>query len=111
MRRLIALGLVSVLAFSAWAENEKGNEEAGSAAQNPIGGRVSPADEEKLRTAVVNIQELFRKFHKVHKAEEEINMERVRIQKEHNNVAGRLRSMVQSLRELGTAQRSPRRRQ
>ena len=58
------------------------------------------AEEEKLRTAVVNIQKLFRNYHKVDKAEEEINMERARIQKEHNDVAGRLRSMDQSLREL-----------
>ncbi len=88
------------MALSAWADNENRNQDRGIAAQNPIGGGVNSADEGKLRTAVVNIQELFRKFHKVHKAEEEINMERARIQKEHNDVAGRLRSMDQSLREL-----------
>ena len=100
MRRLIVLGLGGVLALSARAENGNGDQEAGGVAQSPIADGVVSADEEKLRTAVVNIQELFRNFHKVHKAEEEINMERARIQKEHNDVAGRLRSMDQSLREL-----------
>ena len=59
MRRLIALGLGGVLAFSARAENGNGDQEAGGVAQSPIADGVVSADEEKLRTAVVNIQELF----------------------------------------------------
>ncbi len=96
----MALGLGLGLAFPAWAQS--GNEDQGKVAAR-LGSSekvVGSAEEEKLRTAVVNIQNLFRNYHKVDKAEEEINMERARIQKEHNDVAGRLRSMDQSLREL-----------
>ena len=96
----MALGLGLGLAFPAWAQS--GNEDQGKVAAR-LGSSekvVGSAEEEKLRTAVVNIQKLFRNYHKVDKAEEEINMERARIQKEHNDVAGRLRSMDQSLREL-----------
>ena len=53
-----------------------------------------------LRTAVVNIQEVFRSYHKVERAEGEINLERARIQKEHNQAIFRLRALDQVLREL-----------
>ena len=86
--------------FPVWAQNGNEDREKVPARQGSSEKVVASADEEKLRTAVVNIQKLFRNYAKVDKAQEEINMERARIQKEHNNVAGRLRSMDQSLREL-----------
>ncbi|HAT20335.1 MAG TPA: hypothetical protein DCS85_09295 [Verrucomicrobiales bacterium] len=100
MRRLMALGLGVGLAFPAWAQSGNEDQEKVVARQGSSEKVAGSAEEEKLRTAVVNIQKLFRNYHKVDKAEEEINMERARIQKEHNDVAGRLRSMDQSLREL-----------
>ncbi|MFP6884917.1 MAG: OmpH family outer membrane protein [Roseibacillus sp.] len=100
MRRLMALGLGVGLAFPDWAQSGNEDQEKVVARQGSSEKVAGSAEEEKLRTAVVNIQKLFRNYHKVDKAEEEINMERARIQKEHNDVAGRLRSMDQSLREL-----------
>lgn len=88
------------MAFQAWAQSGNEDQEKAAARQGSSEKVAGSAEEEKLRTAVVNIQKLFRNYHKVDKAEEEINMERARIQKEHNDVAGRLRSMDQSLREL-----------
>jgi len=96
----MALGLGLGLAFTAWAQSGNEDQEKVAARLGSSEKVVGSAEEEKLRTAVVNIQKLFRNYHKVDKAEEEINMERARIQKEHNDVAGRLRSMDQSLREL-----------
>ncbi len=96
----MALGLGLGLAFPAWAQSGNEDQEKAAARQGSSEKVAGSAEEEKLRTAVVNIQKLFRNYHKVDKAEEEINMERARIQKEHNDVAGRLRSMDQSLREL-----------
>ena len=98
MRKLMALGLG--LAFPAWAQSGNEDQEKVAARLGSSEKVVGSAEEEKLRTAVVNIQKLFRNYHKVDKAEQEINMERARIQKEHNDMAGRLRSMDQSLREL-----------
>ena len=96
----MALGLGLGLAFPAWAQSGNEDQEKVAARLGSSEKVVGSAEEEKLRTAVVNIQKLFRNYHKVDKAEEEINMERARIQKEHNDAAGRLRSMDQSLREL-----------
>ena len=96
----MVLGLGVGLMFPVWAQNGNEDREKVPARQGSSEKVVASADEEKLRTAVVNIQKLFRNYAKVDKAQEEINMERARIQKEHNNVAGRLRSMDQSLREL-----------
>ncbi|MFP6877692.1 MAG: OmpH family outer membrane protein [Roseibacillus sp.] len=56
--------------------------------------------EEKPRTAVVNIQKLFKNFHKVEKTQGEINTERAKIQKVHNDTMGRIRSMDEGLRQL-----------
>ncbi len=91
--------LVVLLAFSSLAEDGRGAEEVPEK-QAPIESLVVPAGEEKLQTAVVNIQELFRSYHKVERAQEEINLERARIQKEHNDLMGRLRGMDQGLRQL-----------
>lgn len=96
----MALGLGVGLAFPDWAQSGNEDQEKAAARQGSSEKVAGSSEEEKLRTAVVNIQKLFRNYHKVDKAEEEINMERARIQKEHNDVAGRLRSMDQSLREL-----------
>lgn len=108
MRTLIVMGVV--LAWAAgWPGKAEVERESGSGkakSDTRPGGGELPDDEDKLRTAVVNIQELFRQYHKVKRAEEEINMERARIQKEHNDLAGRLRSMDQGLRELEARLRS-----
>ena len=94
--------LVVLLAFSSLAEDGRGAEEVPEK-QAPIESLVVPAGEEKLQTAVVNIQELFRRYHKVERAQEEINLERARIQKEHNDLMGRLSGMDQGLRQLDGA--------
>ena len=101
MKTLIAIGvaLFWLAGGKAQAQGEKGTPGKKEGLEKSGAGVVA-GDEEKLRTAVVNIQELFRQYHKVEKAEEEINMERSRIQKEDNDLAGRLRSMDQRLREL-----------
>ena len=97
MRGVRVLGVL--LAFSSFVPDGRGGEEV-SEKQSPIGSLVAPAGEEKLQTAVVNIQELFRSYYKVERAQEEINLERARIQKEHNDLMDRLRGMDQSLRQL-----------
>lgn len=58
------------------------------------------AEVEKPRTAVVNIQELFRKYYKTDLAQKLINQERARIQKDQNEVMSRLRSLDEGLRQL-----------
>ena len=97
MRGVRVLGIL--LAFSSFVPDGRGGEEV-SEKQPPIGSIVAPAGEEKLQTAVVNIQELFRSYYTVERAQEEINLERARIQKEYNDLMDRLRGMDQSLRQL-----------
>lgn len=63
--------------------------------------------EEKPRAAVVNIQELFRKYYKAERTQDEINHQRARIQKEHNETVGRLRSMDERLRQLTARLQQP----
>ncbi|MBJ06018.1 MAG: hypothetical protein CMO40_02715 [Verrucomicrobiaceae bacterium] len=108
MKTLIAIGvaLFWLAGGKAQAQGEKGTPGKKEGLEKSGAGVVA-GDEEKLRTAVVNIQELFRQYHKVEKAEEEINMERSRIQKEDNDLAGRLRSMDQRLRELEVRLQAP----
>jgi len=67
-----------------------------------LGGVAYAQDgsQEKPRTALVNIQELFRKYYKSGRTQAEINLERARIQKDHNDTVGRLRSMDDALRQL-----------
>ena len=60
----------------------------------------SEARGESPRTAVVDVQELFREYHKSVSAQEEINIERARIQKENNKVKQRLREMDRAIRVL-----------
>ena len=62
--------------------------------------RGQEESQEQPRAAVVNIQELFRKYYKSDRTQEEINLERARIQKDHNDTMGRLRSMDEALRQL-----------
>jgi Skp family chaperone for outer membrane proteins len=64
--------------------------------------RAQEDTEEQPKAAIVNIQELFKKYYKAEKTQEEINLERARIQKEHNDLAGRVRSMDEGLRQLET---------
>lgn len=83
MRKLILMCVGLALVLPAWGQDED-----------------KDGNEDKLRTGVVHIQQLFKSYYKVTRAQEEINMERARIQKEHNKLAGRVRSMDQGLREL-----------
>ncbi|MDE0593733.1 MAG: OmpH family outer membrane protein [Roseibacillus sp.] len=64
--------------------------------------RAQEDSEEQPKAAIVNIQKLFKKYYKAEKTQEEINLERARIQKEHNDLAGRVRSMDEGLRQLET---------
>ncbi len=89
-----------MLVFSSLAQDGRGGSAEVSGKQAPIESLVASAGEEKLQTAVVNIQELFRSYYKVERAQEEINLERARIQKKHNDLMDRLRGMDQSLRQL-----------
>lgn len=65
--------------------------------------RGQEAPQEKPKTAVVNMQELFRNYYKTDQAEEQINIERARIQKENNVILQRIRGLDKSLRELTQA--------
>lgn len=56
--------------------------------------------QEKPRTAVVNIQTLFRDYYKTAEAQAQINAERARIQKEDNEIRQRMEVFDQRLREL-----------
>lgn len=56
--------------------------------------------QEKPRTAIVNIQTLFRDYHKTREAQEQINAERARIQKEDNEIKQRIKVFDERLREL-----------
>lgn len=75
------------------------------AALLPAAGQVSL--EEKPRAAVVNIQKLFRSYYKSQLIQEQINVERARIQKDHNDTIGRLRSMDEGLRHLEARLQNP----
>ena len=69
-------------------------EDAENSAGLGLGQKVAVIGEEKkMRTATVNIQEIFRSYHKVAHAEGEINIERARVQKEQNQHALKLRAM------------------
>lgn len=92
------------IALALWPE-ARGEGEAAGDAGNSVGLELheQPAlsrDEKSLRTATVNIQEVFRSYYKVTHAEGEINLERGRIQKEQNREAARLQALDQVLREL-----------
>ena len=76
-------------------------EDAENSAGLGLGQKVAVIGEEKkMRIATVNIQEIFRSYHKVAHAEGEINIERARVQKEQSQHALKLRAMDQVLREL-----------
>lgn len=84
MKRLILLScwVLAGLAGSGWAQENRGENEG------------------KPRAAVVNIQELFKQYYKTRRTHDEINLARARIQKEHNDTKGRLRSLTEGLRQL-----------
>ena len=64
--------------------------------------RAQEDSEEQPKAAIVNIQKLFKNYYKAEKTQGEINLERARIQKEHNDLGGRVRSMDEGLRQLET---------
>ena len=61
---------------------------------------ASLSAQEKPKTALVNIQSLFRGYYKTHEAQAQINAERARIQKEDNEIRQRVKVFDQRLQEL-----------
>jgi len=73
-----------------------------------MGGQISGLEAaEKSRTAVVNIQEVFREYYKSVVAQEQINVERARIQKESNEVQQRVKVMDAAIKTLKTRLADP----
>jgi len=64
------------------------------------------APQAKPKAALVDIQELFREYHKSIEAEKQINIERARIQKENNDMRQRIRLLDTTLREINRTMRS-----
>jgi outer membrane protein len=64
------------------------------------------APQAKPKAALVDIQELFREYHKSIEAEKQINIERARIQKENNDMRQRIRVLDMTLREINRTMRS-----
>lgn len=58
------------------------------------------AGQAKPKAALVNIQELFREYHKSIEAEQQVNIERARIQKENNDMRQRIRTLDGALKEI-----------
>ena len=58
------------------------------------------AGQAKPKAALVNIQELFREYYKSIEAEQQVNIERARIQKENNDMRQRIRTLDAALKEI-----------
>ncbi len=70
-------------------------------------GWVQAEGEKKPRAAVVNIQELFRNYYKTGETQDEISQERAEIQKDHNDMENRLRSLDAGLRRIAARLQAP----
>lgn len=97
---VVFCGIAWALGPEAHGEGEAAEDTADSVEFELREQPVLIRDEKRLRTAIVNIQEVFRSYHKVARAEAEINLERGRIQREQNQEAARLQAFDQVLREL-----------
>jgi Skp family chaperone for outer membrane proteins len=60
----------------------------------------APAQEGKLSIATVDMQELFKQYHRTEEAQKQINVERARIQKDNNERLGRIRELEDELGKL-----------
>ncbi len=60
----------------------------------------SQAAGEKLNIATVDMQELFKQYHRTEEAQKQINIERARIQKENNERLARIRELEESIENL-----------
>jgi Skp family chaperone for outer membrane proteins len=61
---------------------------------------VAAAQEGKLNIATVDMQELFKQYHRTNEAQKQINVERARIQKENNERLARIRELEENLSKL-----------
>jgi Skp family chaperone for outer membrane proteins len=61
---------------------------------------TASAQEGKLNIATVDMQELFKQYHRTNEAQKQINVERARIQKENNERLARIREIEESLGTL-----------
>lgn len=55
----------------------------------------------KLNIATVDMQELFKQYHRTNEAQKQINIERARIQKDNNERLARIRQLEEQLETLG----------
>ena len=55
---------------------------------------------QKLNIATVDMQELFKEYHRTNEAQKQINVERARIQKENNERLARIRQLENELQTL-----------
>ena len=61
---------------------------------------TASAQEGKLNIATVDMQQLFRQYHRTNEAQKQINVERARIQKENNERLARIRQLENELESL-----------
>jgi outer membrane protein len=86
---LAAMLAIPVMMCCAIAAKEKPPGESGAAAAFP-----------QPRIATVDMQELFRNFHRTEEAQKQINVERARIQKDNNERLAHIRNTEESLDSL-----------
>jgi len=61
---------------------------------------TAQAEDSKLNIATVDMQELFKSYYRTAEAQEQINVERARIQKENNERMERIRELEENLQKL-----------
>lgn len=61
---------------------------------------TAAAQEAKLKIATVDMQELFKQYHRTEEAQKQINVERARIQKENNERLARIRELDTELQNM-----------
>src|SRR5690606_21883871 len=61
---------------------------------------VAAAQEARLKLATVDMQELFKQYYKTNEAQQQINVERARIQKENNDRQARIREIENNIGNL-----------
>lgn len=61
---------------------------------------AAAAQEGKLKIATVDMQQLFKDYHRTNEAQKEINVERARIQKENNERLARIRELDDELQKM-----------
>jgi len=71
-----------------------------NAAADPQPVRHSVASQQSPRIGTVDMQELFKEYYRTNEAQEQVNAERARIQKDNNERLVRIRELEASIREL-----------